>query len=54
LQPAQDAIRDSSENLLPLGAILKTAGALLLSTATILVTAFAEDWIAWLVECFLP
>jgi hypothetical protein len=54
LQEAQDAIRDSPENLLPLGAILKTVGALLLSTATILVTAFAEEWIAWLVARFGP
>jgi hypothetical protein len=54
LQETHDAIRDSPENLLPLGAILRNVGALLLSTATILVAAFAEEWIAGLVKFFQP
>jgi hypothetical protein len=54
LQETHDAIRDSPENLLPLGAILRNVGALLLSTATILVAAFAEEWIAWLAKSLQP
>lgn len=54
LQETQDAIRDLPENLLPLGEFAKVVGALLLSTLTILVTAFAEEWIAWLVDRFVP
>jgi hypothetical protein len=54
LQETHHAIRDSPENLLPLGAILRNVGALLLSTATILVAAFAEEWIAGLVKFFQP
>ena len=46
LQETHDAIRDSSENLLPLGDLAKAVGALALSTLTILVTAFAQEWIA--------
>jgi hypothetical protein len=46
LQKTHDTIRDSPENLLPLGAILRTVGALFLSTAAILITAFAQEWIA--------
>jgi hypothetical protein len=54
LQETHDAIRDSPENLLPLSAILRNVGALLLSTATILVAAFAEEWIAWLARSLQP
>jgi hypothetical protein len=54
LQETQDAIRDSSENLLPLGEIAKVVGALLLSTITVLVTAFAQEWIAGLVKSLQP
>jgi hypothetical protein len=54
LQETHDAIRDSPENLLPLGAILRNVGALLLSTITILITAFAQEWIAWLAKTFQP
>jgi hypothetical protein len=50
LQEAQDAIRDSPENLLPLGEFAKVVGALLLSTLTVLITAFAQEWIAGLVK----
>lgn len=54
LQETQDTIRNSPENLLPLGAILRTAGALLLSTLTVLLTAFAQEWIAGLAQRILP
>ena len=54
LQKAHDTIRDSPENLLPLGAILRTVGALFLSTATILVTAFAQEWIAEWAKRLIP
>ena len=54
LQEAQDAIRDSPENLLPLGEFAKVVGALLLSTFTVVVTAFAEEWIAGLAKFFQP
>lgn len=43
LQETQDAICASPQNLLPLDAILHTAGALLLSTVTVLVTAFPQE-----------
>lgn len=54
LQETHDAIRDSPENLLPLGAILRNVGALLLSTATVLIAAFAQEWVAGLAELFQP
>jgi hypothetical protein len=54
LQETHDAIRDSSENLLPLGDLTKAVGALALSTLTILVTAFAQEWIAGLAKLFQP
>jgi hypothetical protein len=54
LQATHDTIRDSPDSLLPLGAILRTAGALLLSTATILATAFAEEWLGALAQRFVP
>jgi len=50
----QDAIRNSPENLLPLGAIAKTFGALLLSTLTVLATTLAQEWLAELANPFLP
>ena len=43
-----------SENLLPLGDLAKAVGALTLSTLTILVTAFAQEWIAGLAKFFQP
>jgi hypothetical protein len=54
LQETHDAIRDSPENLLPLGEFAKIVGALLLSTLTVLVTAFAQEWFAELAKRFLP
>jgi len=54
LQETHDAIGDSSENLLPLGDLAKAVGALALSTLTILVTAFAQEWIAGLAKFFQP
>ena len=54
LQKVHDTIRDSPENLLPLGAILRTVGALFLSTVTILVTAFAQEWIAEWAKRIVP
>jgi hypothetical protein len=54
LQETQDAIRDSPENLLPLGEFAKVVGALLLSTFTVLVTAFAQEWIAGWVKPLVP
>jgi len=54
LQEIHDAIGDSSENLLPLGDLAKAVGALALSTLTILVTAFAQEWIAGLAKFFQP
>ena len=54
LQETHDAIRDSSENLLPLGDLAKAVGALALSTLTILVTAFADVYVAEWVKPFLP
>lgn len=54
LQETHDTIRDSPENLLPLGAILRTAGALFLSTVTVLATAFAQEWIAEWAQRFVP
>jgi hypothetical protein len=54
LQETHDAIRDSPENLLPLGEIAKVVGAVLLSTITVLVTAFAQEWFAELAKRLLP
>jgi hypothetical protein len=54
LQETQDAIRHLPENLLPLGAIARTVGALLLSTLTVLATAFAQEWLAGLLKRFVP
>jgi hypothetical protein len=54
LQEAQDAIRDSPDSLLPLGEIAKVVGALLLSIITVLVTAFAQEWIAELAKRLSP
>jgi hypothetical protein len=54
LQETQDAIRDSSENLLLLGEFAKVVGALLLSMLTVVVTAFAQEWIAELVKSLQP
>jgi hypothetical protein len=54
LQETHDAICDSPENLLPLGAFAKVVGALLLSTLTVLATTFAEEWIAALAQRFFP
>jgi hypothetical protein len=54
LRESHDAIRDSPDNLLPLGAILRNVGALLLSTVTILAAASAEEWIAGLVKLLRP
>jgi hypothetical protein len=54
LQEAHDAILDSPENFLPVGAFVKVIGALLLSTLTVLITAFAQEWFAELAKRFLP
>jgi hypothetical protein len=54
LQETHDTIRDSDENLLPLGTLAKVAGALALSTLTIVGTAFADVLLAELVRPFLP
>jgi uncharacterized protein YoxC len=54
LQETDDAIRDSPENLLPLGELAKVFGALFLSTLTVLVTAFTQEWIAGLARFFQP
>jgi hypothetical protein len=54
LQETHDAIRDSPENLLPFGAVVKVVGGLLLSTLTVLATVFAERWLAVWVERFVP
>jgi hypothetical protein len=54
LRETQDAIRNSPENLLPLATIFRTVGALLLSVLTILLTAFAREWMAGLVKRFVP
>jgi hypothetical protein len=54
IQEAHDAIRDSPENLLPLGDVAKVVGALALSTLTIVATAFADAYLAELVKPFLP
>jgi hypothetical protein len=54
LQETHDAIRDSSENLLPLGDVAKVVGALALSTLTIVATAFADAYVAEWVKPFLP
>jgi hypothetical protein len=54
LLETHDAIRDSPDTLLPLGAILQMAGALLLSTVTILATVFAEEWLGALAKRFVP
>lgn len=43
LQETHDTIRDSDENLLPLREFAKVVGALLLSTVTVVVTAFAQE-----------
>ena len=53
-QETHDAIRDSSENLLPLGDLAKIVGALALSTLTIVATAFADAYVAEWVKPFLP
>jgi len=54
LQETHNAIRDSPDNLLPLGAILGAAGALLLSALTIVATAFAQEWIAAFLKRAIP
>jgi hypothetical protein len=54
LQETHDTIRDSPDNLLPLGALAKVVGALLLSTLTILGTAFAEELMAEFARRFVP
>jgi hypothetical protein len=54
LQETQDAIRDSPDSLLPLGEIAKVGGALLLSTITVVATAFADTLLAEWVKPFLP
>jgi hypothetical protein len=54
LQETHDAIRDSSENLLPLGDVAKVVGALALSTLTIVATAFADAYVVEWVKPFLP
>lgn len=54
LKETHDAIRDSPDSLLPLGEIAKVVGALLLSTITVLVTAFAQEWIAELAKRLSP
>lgn len=53
LQEMHDAIRDSPENLLPLGAVVRVVGALLLSTITILATTLAEEWLVKWVQRFV-
>jgi len=53
LQETQNAIRDSPDNLLPLGAIVSTAGALLLSALTMVATAFAQEWVAGFLQRFV-
>jgi hypothetical protein len=54
LQETHDVIRDSSENLLPLGDVAKIVGALALSTLTIVATAFADAYITEWVKPLLP
>ncbi len=54
LQETHDAIRDSPENLLPLGDVAKVVGALILSTLTIVATTFADAYLAEWVKPFLP
>jgi hypothetical protein len=54
IQEAHDTIRDSPENLLPLGEFAKVVGALALSTLAIVATAFADAYVAEWVEPFLP
>jgi hypothetical protein len=54
LQETQDTIRDSPENLLPLGDLAKVVGALALSTLTIVATALADTYVAEWVKPFLP
>ena len=54
LQETHDAIHDSSENLLPVGDLAKVVGALVLSTLTIVATAFADVYVAEWVKPFLP
>ena len=54
LQETHDAIRDSSENLLPLGDLAKVVGALALSTLTVVATALADAYLAEWVKPFLP
>jgi hypothetical protein len=54
IREAHDAIRDSSENLLPLGDVAKVVGALALSTLTIVATAFADAYVVEWVKPFLP
>ena len=54
LQEAHDAIRDSAENLLPIGDLAKVVGALALSTLTIVATAFADAYVTEWVKPFLP
>lgn len=46
LHEMQDTIRNSPENLLPLGAVLRTIGPLLASIVTILATVLAQEWVA--------
>ncbi len=53
-QPAPESHQANPESLLPLGAILQMAGALLLSTVTILATVFAEEGLGALAKPFLP
>lgn len=54
IQEAHDAIRDSPENMLPVGDLAKVMGALALSTLTIVATAFADAYISESVKLFLP
>ncbi len=50
LRDTQDTIRNSPENLHPLGDILRTASTVLLSALTVVLAAFAKEWIAGLAE----
>lgn len=54
LQETERAIRESPDTLLPVGTILRTAGALLLSLFTVLATAVAREWIAALAKQLVP
>jgi hypothetical protein len=52
LMLSHDSIRGSSDSLLPLAAVLRTSGALLLSSITVVITAFAQRWIATVMAGF--